>query len=290
MRGSIFRYPGGKSRTDVRKAILAVAPDHYKEYREPMVGGGGIYFGIDLMKRRWINDINPNLIAVYQALKERPQEFIAMCQAIKPMQAGEPEVYPKEGSQGRKYNARLKSKFDELAFSEDADPALRYFFVNRTVWGGRVRYDMHSRLYFSNPQGWNIVKGRKLYEAAQLLNNTKVTCGDYACLFNTTGTDVWIYADPPYMKDTELVDSSKLYNFGFDVAEHERLARIVHNCSHKVCISYDDHPKVRELYPETVFTIKKLSWKYSGTSSAESQNCDKSKRDGQELLITNYRP
>jgi site-specific DNA-adenine methylase len=49
----IFRYPGGKGRKAVYTWILGHAPDVVAEYREPFVGGGGVFFrlsGIECWK------------------------------------------------------------------------------------------------------------------------------------------------------------------------------------------------------------------------------------------------
>ncbi len=276
---SVFRYPGGKTKLTVRNKILAAAPASFSEYREPFVGGGGIFFSIDASKKRWINDANPDLIEVYRALQERPNSFIKDCRKISPPRKGEPEVYPKASSKGKKYNKRLKEKFDFFAENEKCDQALRYYFVNRTVWMGRVNYEELSRMYFSNPSGWNIVKSNKLEDAAECLIGTKITTGDFEPLLYESGDDVWIYCDPPYVKDTELARNSKLYKYGFTMEDHSRLASALSCCPHRFCLSYDNHPLVLELYKS--FNIVEHEWAYSGSS--------KSKKDiGRELLITNY--
>lgn len=284
---SIFRYPGGKTRKGVRELILSYAPE-YSEYREPFVGGGGIYFAVDTGKTRWINDVNQKLICVYKALRDRPESFIKSCKEIPSPQDGEEEVYPKENSKGKKYNARLKSVFDDLSYNEECDQALRYFFINRTVWGGRVNFEpgMESRMYFSNPNGWNIVDTNKLENAARILIGTKITCGKYSPLLSTPGDDVWIYCDPPYYKDTLMTKQSKLYNYGFTKEDHKQFASDAKKCRHKICISYDDDEEgvIRDLYKD--FYIHELSWTYCGTSSAKNQS--KTKRKGKELLILNY--
>lgn len=282
----IFRYPGGKSKKSVKSKILERAPSCYVEYREPFVGGGGIFFALSKnvfshLQYRWINDIDAGLIAVYQALKERPTDFIESCRDILPAQPGEEEVYPKESSTGKTYNKRLKEKFDELLADKSVDPALRYFFVNRTVWAGRVNYDLESRLYFSNPEGWNIISTKKLERAARLLKSVKITCQDYAELLSCPGKDVWIYCDPPYMRDTKLVAGSKLYAYNFTMEDHKQFAQRINECEHNVCVSYDDEPEVRKLFADKKFRIHEVSWKYSGSSMEQ-------KVDGQELIITNY--
>jgi len=282
---SIFRFPGGKTRKNVRNRILAKAPD-FKSYRETFTGGGGIFFSIPQHIDRWINDIDRNLISVYLALKFSPDEFISKCRSIHPHKEGEALTSARPG--GKKiYNARLKKIFDKFSFDEEMDQALRYFFVNRTVWAGRVNYDLPSRMYFSNPQGWNIVKTKKLEKAAELLKNTFITVGSYEPLLTHPGDDVWVYCDAPYLVNTNMPRSSQLYKYGFTMEDHQKFAEMVRRSSHKICISYDDDEEgiIRELYKG--FYIDEEEWAYCGTSSADG--CSKTKRQGKELLITNYK-
>lgn len=274
---SPLRYPGGKAK--VQKKILAHAPADFSEYREPFVGGGGIFFGIDPVGQRWINDIHPGLIAVYQALRDRPLEFIKICKDIPAHQAGEKEVSTKKD--GKKYNERLGKIFEQVKLNKDCDQAFRYFFVNRTVWMGRVNYDIPSRLYYSVPEGWNIVKTDKLEQAATHLVGTVITCGDYLPLLEAPGDDVWIYCDVPYVVNTEMTKSDQQYQYNFTLEDHEDFVEAVKNCEHKVCISYDNCDLVREWFKDSEFTIYEEEWKYSGTSL-------ETKKIGQEFIITNY--
>jgi DNA adenine methylase len=284
---SPFRYPGGKTKTSIQQWILSHRPAGVEEYREPFVGGGGVLFALEpsSVKRRWINDANEGLMSVYRALLERPVEFLARCRQIEPARPDDPMTA--DGVDGGKpQNARLKAVFDDLALNEHCDQALRYFFVNRTVFGGRVNYDRPSRLYFSKPEGWDIVKGDRLERAARHVAGTRLTCADFKPLFATPGKDVWIYADPPYVCNTGFTGNSKLYQHNFTEEDHERLAVTVRKCKHKVCLSYDDDPGgfVRSLYPETAgFTFVKTEWAYNGSTNAKKDR-------GQELLILNYEP
>lgn len=282
MTPSPFRYPGGKTRESVRRRIFKLFPDDFSQFREPFVGGGGIFFAVDTKIPRWINDYNENLISVYLALRDNPADFIRRCKAIEAQKEGEEKVFPTQNSTGKKYNKRLKDQFDLLAKDSSADKALRYLFINRTVWAGRVNYDAPSRLYFSNPEGWNIVKTDRLERAAEHLKNTKITCTDFSELLLEPGNDVLIYCDPPYMKDTELPSMSKLYRFGFSLEDHRRFAKAALECEHNLCISYDDHPKIRELFSDQKFCIHEEEWTYSGSSQAK-------KTVGRELIITNYK-
>lgn len=283
---SIFRYPGGKTKKFIRNWIHSRCPrTAVSEYREPFVGGGGIFFDAPEYDRCWINDKHSGLIEVYQALRDRPADFIAKCREIVPPQDTDPmsEIGVRGG---QPKNARMQAVFDSLKLNPDCDQALRYYFVNRTVHGsGRVNYDIPSRLYFSNPDGWNITKSDALENAAKKLTGTRITCGDYEQLFTEPGENVWIYADPPYVVNTNLSKSSQLYQHSFTMEDHERFADVVRRCPHKVCISYDadDAGIVRELFSGSEFRIEEATWKYAGTTNAK-------KEQGRELLILNYDP
>ena len=242
-----------------------------------MVGGGGIFFNIDPSKKRWINDIDENLISVYVALRDNPEEFIEKCREIEPHKSSELLPPPR-------YNDRLKKIFDDIANDDAACQALRYFIINRLGWAGRVRYDIKSRLYFSNYNGWNIVKTNKLENAAEILRDVKITCKTYEDLLYADGKDVFIYIDPPYYKNTLLANSSKLYRHNFSIDDHIKLAENIKKCQHMILISYDNDDFIKSLYDG--FYIEEISWTYSGTSSAPGAS--KTKKKGQELLITNY--
>jgi DNA adenine methylase len=286
MSSSIFRYPGGKAKKSVLNKLFAKTPKSYKEFREPFVGGGAVFFNINLNVQRWINDRDEHLIEVYKALNDRPEQFIAACREIEPPKEGEPLTSSKVGGKPL-WNARLKRWFDHFADNENCDQALRYFFINRTVWAGRVNYDLPSRMYYSNPNGWNIVKTNKLECAANVLKGTRITCGSYSSLLAEAGIDVFIYLDPPYYVNTHLNKNSQLYKYNFTVEDHIALAENVKNCNHMVMLSYDDDKDgfIRSLYKG--FYIHKENWTYCGTSSAKGMS--KTKKIGNELIITNYK-
>jgi DNA adenine methylase len=223
----ILRYPGGKFQ--LRQRILRHAPLDCEEYREPFVGGGHILFALppDRYRRRCINDVDPELIAVYQALRDRPADFIAACRAIK----------------------ATRDTFEKFVAGDGAtDPALRYYYINRTSWGGLCR---SLRTCFCHPAGWAVVHGDRLWEAARRLQGLEITAGDYTALLREPGKGVWVYCDAPYVKTTE-----DLYYHKFRRLDHTVLSVDVRVCKHKVLLSYDDNPLIRRLYDGlTVYTV-----------------------------------
>ena len=265
---SPLRYPGGKAKKSIRSLIMAHAPQGYSEYREPFVGGGGIYFGISSSKNRWINDMHSGLISFYTQLRDNGTNFISQCRNL--VKDIEDPV-------------QLKKQFDNFVNSTHTDPGLKYFFINRTVWMGRVNYKVKSRLYFSNPQGWRIVNTDRLSIASNILSGTNITCGDYRNLLQKPGNSVFIYCDPPYVVNSEMSETDKQYEYNFKLEQHEEFANSVKSSPHMICISYDDHELVRDLFTEQDgFFVHEAQWKYSGSSMA-------TKKIGNELIITNYK-
>ena len=271
-----LRYPGGKSKPQARDQIKAYFPESFGEYREPFVGGAGIFFSVDPAIPRWINDLNRPLVAVYEALKARPKEFIAACQAIAPATPDEPQVTVRSG---KTHPKRLLELFDALLHDDTADAALRYLFLNRCAWNGRVMLepDRRRRTVFTKPKGWSHGLLQRMAKAADVLRDATITNSDFKWLLDEPGNDVLVFCDPPYMKDTEYSKSGKLYEHGFTTEDHRRLRDAVARCPHRVVLSYDDHPRIRELYRKLY--VHEASWTYMLRSDG---------RLGRELIITNY--
>ena len=279
---SPLRYPGGKSR--VVKRLLEFIPPH-SDYREIFAGGAALFFAKERVASSWLNDLHPGLHAFYSALRDSFESFAEAC-------------LNQEGN--------LRDLFDYWAERRDLmesdgddnllERAVQFFFINRTVWGGRVVFDpaRKSRLYFSNPEGWSNIQTRldRLRAISKKLSSVKVTCQDFQhCLSNCSG-DTFIYADPPYMRDSICHATDKLYDKSFTLACHNRLASVLNNIPAKVMLSYDDCEEVRNLYDSSKWLFIELQWKYCGryavTNEARTAGEKEKKVDGKELLILNY--
>ena len=79
---TVFRYPGGKSKTRIQRWICAHKPSGVEEYREPFVGGGGVFpWHDDFVCEMWIkyrknNDPAKNQLKELLGIPEtnQPQE------------------------------------------------------------------------------------------------------------------------------------------------------------------------------------------------------------------------
>src|SRR3989344_9704503 len=74
-----FRYAGGKYYAlKILKPFWEQA--YHDEFREPMVGGGSVFFAKSKVKYNWINDIHSDLITTYKIMadKELREKLISM--------------------------------------------------------------------------------------------------------------------------------------------------------------------------------------------------------------------
>jgi len=279
---SPLRYPGGKTR--VAKMLLEFAPEH-GAYREPFVGGGALFFRKPKAERNWINDLHPGLYALYVTLRDDFEAFAELCR----QQTGD----------RRKLFDYWVGRRDLMEAEEDdslLERAVQFYYINRTVWGGRVVYDPNrqSRLYFSNPQGWNLLEKKlaHLKLVAEKLRGVTITCLPFEQCLADADEDTFIYCDPPYIRDTDCHPTDKLYDKSFGQDCHQRLADLLRDTPAAVMLSYDDCPEARRLYSGDKWHLVPLSWKYCGryavTKEAKANGIKEKKVTGSELLILNY--
>ena len=279
---SPLRYPGGKCR--VARTLLGYAPPH-GEYREIFAGGAAVFFRKKSVRANWLNDLHPGLYAFYATLRDNFDAFAGECRK-------------QEGDRRRRFNywAGRRDLMDTPRDADLLERAVQYFFLNRTVWGGRVMFDPRrkSRLYFSNPEGWDNLdkKLAHLQLISMKLAGARITCQDFSeCIADAT-PDTFIYADPPYVRDTDCHPTDKLYEKSFTSKSHALLADLLAATPAKVMISYDDCEQARRLYADGKWRIIELQWKYCGryamTNEAKAVGQKEKKVDGKELLILNY--
>ena len=108
----------------------------------------------------------------------------------------------------------------------------------------------------------------------------KITNFDYEAVIHAPGDRVFIFLDPPYWS----AKKSKLYGKKGDLHiafDHERFADNMKKCSHQWLITYDDSPKIRELF--SFANIIEWDLQY-GMNNYKQGKAAK----GKELMIKNY--
>ena len=278
---SPLRYPGGKTR--VAKLFAPYFPEH-AEYREIFAGGAAIFFFKPRARKSWLNDLHPGLYALWRTLRDDFDAFAETCRE-------------QNGDRRKLFNYWAFDRTDLMTARRGdhlLERAVQYYYLNRTVWGGRVVFDpkRKSRLYFSNPEGWSRLdkKLAHLRQVSAKLQGVKITRWGYdKCLAGATA-DSFIYADPPYYRESLGHPTDQLYDRSFTVADHEKVAEQLNGTPAKVMVSYENCSAVRRLYRD--WRRVPRQWKYCGryavTKAAKARGERERKVIGRELLIMNY--
>jgi len=264
---SPLRYPGGK-----QKAITQIAkmlPGNCYEFREPLVGGGSVFFHArsnNFASRFWINDKFEELISFWRVVKD-----------------------PKLNARLRKELESLRRSFSDAAEikeyflkARDEEPsgdyrkAFLFFFFNRVTFSGTTRAGgFSSAASISRFTASSIERLKNLPEA---LADTQITSGDFESVIQAPGNDVFLFLDPPYYTATKLYGRGGSLHY-FD---HERLASLLRRTDHRFLITYDDCDEIRKLYR----WAKIIPWELQyGMNNCNLQNESKI---GSELFILNY--
>jgi len=256
---SPFRYPGGKFYA-LKFIMPFVDQIQHDEYREPLVGGGAVFFAKKKVRFDWLNDLNKDLMITYQVMAD-PDLRIQLCRLL----SKEPAT--------RARHAQVKS----LKPTTPLEVAFRTYYLNRTsfsgiiykpAWGYKIGQSVE-------PRGWP----RKIVLAGRKLEGTRLTAIDFEEVVRAPaqGERVFMYVDPPYY----TTDQRRAYEKSFTKEDHKRLLDCLNKTNFYFCLSYDDCPQIRDMYSWA--NIHSREWWYN------TANCRGTPRTkGRELIITNY--
>lgn len=183
----VLKWAGGKRQ--LLSAITPLLPKEFNTYYEPFVGGGALLFHLQ-PKTAVINDINPELINLYQIIKTDVDSLVA---ALRTHQNNADHYYSVRAWD------RDKSFYSSLS---DVEKAARIIYLNKTCFNGLYRVNNAGEFNvpfgkYSNP---NIVNADTLYTVNQYLNQADVliSCGSYLEALGTATDGDFVYLDPPY--------------------------------------------------------------------------------------------
>ena len=256
---SPIKWMGGKSKSI--KTILPIIPSH-KTYIEPFFGGGWILFAKDKSNVEVINDINGDLINLYNVIKNNPNEF---CDRI--------DLTLKSKELFLEYRHTLHD--ENLS---DLERAFRFYYVNQNAFGGLMRYN--SKGECNSPFGgspdreaqssyWDM---NKIINAHERLKNVIIEKDNYINIIKKYDREYSLFfLDPPYEC------KSGKYN-GKTAFDYDELLDVCKNIKGKFILTLssnlEDKFKEFYVYPNNVH--------YSiGCTSESSKNY-------KEIIITNY--
>ncbi|SMP10286.1 DNA adenine methylase [Desulfurobacterium pacificum] len=262
---SPLRYPGGKSKAV--KFLASFFPQEFKELREPMFGGGSITFYWVQKKPRCrflAGEINYDLYCFWKELKYNKDNLIREIKKIK-----------SSYSDGRKLFNEIIERREKI---DDFQRAVDFFILNRITFSGTVDSGGYSEQAFHKRFTWSSIE--RLEEAHKIIKEVELFYGDYEHLLFLPGKDVIIFLDPPYYS----AQKSRLYGKRGNIHtefDHIRFFKAISRCPHKILITYDNSPFIKELYKDYYIIEWELSY---GMTNYKKKKTKK----GKELLIANF--
>ncbi len=206
---------------------------------EPFVGAGSIFLNTDY-DHYLLNDINQDLINLYQILKEQPQRFINDAQRVFTPENNQPEVY-----------YQLRSEFN--ASDDPYFRSLIFLYMNRHGYNGLCRYNKSG--------GYNVPFGKykkpyfpqaELEFFAEKAQRATFVCEGYRDTFARANTGDVIYCDPPYVPLSKTASFTSYAGNGFGLDEQADLANAAEEVSTEqgatVVISNHDTIWTRKIY------------------------------------------
>lgn len=172
--------------------------------------------------------------------------------------------------------------------TNDLERAFRWYYLNRVSYSGIMNmqncYWGYGDKYSMQPKNWTA----HLRRCSEKLQDVTITCNDFAQIIVDAPDGAFLFVDPPYFN----ADQDKFYTHSFTKQDHFRLAKILHEQSHRFrfLLTYDNSPEVREMYSWSRHILEK-EWNYTiNRTDDQTKKTDvKGKRyQGKEVFIMNY--
>lgn len=278
----LIRYPGSKAK--ITKPIIRTIHgfvDRRKPglfdpltdcYCEPFFGSGAVGFKVLNLfthpdARLVINDIDPAVACLWAAVRDQPGQLIGLIRDYIPcvddfqvFRQDDPNLDPV-------VRGFRKLALHQISFSGLGAKA------GGPIGGSRQRsaYNVACR--------WNPARlakrVRDFHHRFIAFREVEVLNLDFEPVLDRLPPTAVAYLDPPY-----YVQGPQLYLHSFTEDDHARLAAVLRRAAYRFVLSYDDHPRVRELY----------SWaRIDGFEMTPSvQTAKSARRKNQEIVIRNF--
>jgi len=262
---------GGK--TQLLPVLREWLPKRTPIYCEPFVGGGALFFALQT-RHAYLSDMNPSLVAAYNAVRSDVDGVIASLRIYA-------ETYTRlapDVAEQFYYHVRNNVNPSELSVTEHAAWMI---FMNKTCFNGLWRVNASGK--FNVPFGKrakpNICDEETLRACSKALEWATISHRDFRETNPPSGSVV--YFDSPYEPLTKTSDFTSYTAGGFSAQDQKDLRDLALKLKQRgvyVLLSNSSAPLIRELYADG-FEIREVPARRSVSASADGR------ADVTELLI-----
>lgn len=225
---SPIRWAGSKKK--ILNEMLNTFPENKKNYIECFLGSAVVLLNvidnIDALKYKnfYVNDINSNIINFYISLRDKVEEMIEKIKKIElkynSMSMEEKEMY---------YYA-IRDRFNSMCVGDDK--AILFYFLMKTGFNGVYRENKSGM--FNVPFGKKekiVVNENDFRNISNSIQNVEFYNLEYKDFLREMKRkkkldDAFIYCDPPYLPDDDLV-SQKQELYTSNAFDHEEFCKIL---------------------------------------------------------------
>ncbi|GBR74591.1 DNA adenine methylase [Candidatus Termititenax aidoneus] len=273
----VVKWAGGKRQllADLLPLLPKITPA--MTYCEPFVGGGALLFNKQPAKAI-INDINAELIQVYQVICDNVDELISELQKLKNKNKAEDFYAIRKQDREPKYKKWSRVK-----------KAARIIYLNKTCYNGLFRVNNAGEFnapfgHYKNP---NIVNKPVLYAVSKYFrqNDVKIFNENYLNIMNKLPKNSFVYLDPPYDPVSTTANFTGYTQGGFSKEDQKQLRKFCEQLDKrgiKFMLSNSDTKFIRAEYNNPRYNIKTIK-------ARRIINSDATKRgEIDEVVIRNY--
>lgn len=254
--GSLIPYFGGKTR--LAKRIIEKIPPGHGCYVEVFAGSATVLFTKEPSRSEVLNDFDRELITFYRVIKHHPHEF------------------------HRQFEFCLVSRdeFERLTRVEpdtltDVQRAVRYFYLQKTCFGGKVTGQTFGTST-SGPPRLNLFNlQNSIHDAWVRLAQVTIERLDFRTLIpKYDRPHTFYFLDPPYWQIPG-------YRHDFKDQDFHDLADVLGSIQGRFLMTINDTPEVREIFGR--FNVEEVRLRYSVNHTKAVRG-----RENTELLVANY--
>jgi DNA adenine methylase len=268
----VLKWVGGKRQ--LLHVLTPLLPQRINAYCEPFVGGGALLFDLQ-PNTAYVNDINGDLIRVYNLIKSDVEALVTALQDFK----NEADYFYAVRDWDRD-----KAKYSALS---DLQKAARILYLNKTCYNGLFRVNNAGEFNspFGNYRNPNIVNAPTLRAVSSYLNTATVhlTSVDYSEVLKSLPRGTFVYLDPPYDPISDTSSFTGYSKGGFNRDEQIKLRKCcddLHKKGLKFMLSNSATDFIKEQYAAYNITI---------VQAKRAVNSDSTKRgEVDEVVVRNY--
>lgn len=268
MNKTILKWAGNKSK--VMSSIQEYFPDtsDVSCYCEPFAGALGSYVNSSFTNKEYVflNDINSEIINLYQVLRESPNKLMTLANGYKK----DKETY---------YKIREWDRCESWINETDLKKASRTVYLNKLCFNGLYRVNKNTG-YFNVPYASErkspVLPKDVVDSFNEKIKNVNFSSLDYEdicmkVLDRGLGRTLF-YFDPPYVDIKDPTKDFQGYMSNFTFKDQERLvelAKLIKKSGHHVFLSNSFCDATLELYKD--FTVEEIEVRRNISAKASSR-------------------